>query len=475
MGQPKPRDLTATLTRIGASYTVAMRVRVVAAGVCLLSLILCAQTSVAQADESRVTTKFQQVDTLFANPEQGWMAQPYQQPRFPASVVYLRFDWQQVEPADGTYDWTLIDRTIAEARRHQETVAIRVMTANAHTHGYYSSPKWLFDEGCKGFEYVNGGADTATGAEPIPRIEPDYADPIYLARHGAFMEAFGARYNGSPDIEFLDIGSYGIWGEWHTPHPASIAVREKIVDMYLKAFSKTTLVYMSDDAEVMNYALAHGAGLRRDGVGSPWHEQRWAGTPAYANVPTMGDVWKHAPIVFEWYGSYDYLKSRGWSFDSAVKFMLDNHVTMINDNFGTVPQEAMPQLDKLARLAGYRFVLRSLTAPKSMVAGGSLDLSMTWANVGVGKLYHAYELWVSLRDRAGAEVANGKAAADPRDWLPGEREVTTKLAVPAALQPGEYTLAIGLLDPTKQRPPLHVAIDAPEKDGCYTVGKIELQ
>jgi hypothetical protein len=47
----------------------------------------------------------------------------------------------------------------------------------------------------------------------IPRIEPDYADPIYLAKHGAFIAALGKRYDGTPGMEFLDIGSYGIWDE----------------------------------------------------------------------------------------------------------------------------------------------------------------------------------------------------------------------------------------------------------------------
>jgi hypothetical protein len=60
---------------------------------------------------------------------------------------------------------------------------MRVMTANAHSGGYYSSPKWLFDAGCKGFEYNAGGDDPTIGGRPIPRIEPDYADPIYLAKH----------------------------------------------------------------------------------------------------------------------------------------------------------------------------------------------------------------------------------------------------------------------------------------------------
>ena len=40
--------------------------------------------------------------------------------------------------------------------------------------------------------------------------------------------------------------------------------------------------------------------------------------------------------------------TRGWSFDAAVAFMLNNHVAMINDNIGSFPPEALPQLQKLA-------------------------------------------------------------------------------------------------------------------------------
>ena len=87
--------------------------------------------------------------------------------------------------------------------------------------------------------------------------------------------------------------------------------------MYLNGFRKTRLVSMSDDAEALGYALAHGTGFRRDGVGSPWHETNWIGSRKYAAVTGFADHWKQAPVVFEWYGNYDYLKQRGWSFDRA--------------------------------------------------------------------------------------------------------------------------------------------------------------
>ncbi len=89
------------------------------------------------------------------------------------------------------------------------------MTTNAHTKGYYCSPKWLFDAGLQVFRVCRPAARTSRQAEPNPRIEPDYGDPLYLEKHGRFIKALAARYDGNPQIEFIDIGSYGIWGEWH--------------------------------------------------------------------------------------------------------------------------------------------------------------------------------------------------------------------------------------------------------------------
>jgi hypothetical protein len=392
------------------------------------------------ADNDVVRHQFREVDTLFANPGQGWMSQmrrPASEPRFPCSVVYIRFNWAEAEPAPGQYNWKMIDDVIAAWQPRGAAVALRVMTCNAHSSGYYTSPKWLFDAGCKSHEYLQGGDDPTSGGERIPRLEPDYADPLYLAKHGAFLKALGERYDGHPQVEFLDIGSYGVWGEWHTKHPVPVAVRQQIVDLYLKAFRKTPLVFLSDDDEVLSYALAHGTGFRRDGVGSPWHEQNWIGSKKYAEVTGMADTWKRAPVVFEWFGNYDYLKSRDWSFNAAVNFMLSNHVTLINDNFGRVPTEAMPQLEKLARLAGARFVLREVSHPKTVKPGTPLGVQMKWANVGVGRLLRAYVLRCSLLDAASQPAFTADAQTDPRAWLPGEHQLTESFRLPASLKAGE--------------------------------------
>ena len=447
-------------------------------GVLALFFWLVFSSIAVAAEDNWQRVQFREVDTLFANPGQGWMSQqrrPRTDSRFPCSVVYIRFNWADAEPVEGQYDWKVIDDVLDAWKPRDAAVAFRVMTCNAHSRSYYTSPKWLFDAGCKGFEYVVGGDDPTSGGQRIPRLEPDYADPIYLAKHSAFLAALGKRYDGRPDVEFLDIGSYGIWGEWHTSHPVPIEIRKQIVDMYLRAFRRTPLVFMSDDAEVLAYALNHGTGFRRDGVGSPWHEQNWVGSKKYAGVPGMAETWKHTPVVFEWFGDYDYLKSRGWSFDAAVNFMLTNHVALINDNVGRVPPEAMPSLEKLARLAGYRFVVRELAHEKTVPRGATLNLRMKWANVGVGKLYRPFELRCSLLDSDGLTAFTSAPMADARDWLPGERDLTGSLPVPANLKPGNYTLAMALVDASGNRRPLRLAIAAPEKEGYYEVSRVKLE
>ena len=438
------------------------------------------QADQAEVADNIVTNQFKEVDTLFSNPGQGWMVFAEHSPewqthhvdaaRFPCSVVYVRFNWADVEPEEGRYNWKLIDDATNYWHLPGAAVAIRVMCTSMHSAGKYCSPKWLFDDGCRGFEYREGSR-TVDGKNNT-RIEPDYSDPIFLTKHAAFLAALGKRYNGKSNVEFVDIGTYGMWAEWHTHHPASLAVRQQIVDMYLKAFPSTPLVFMTDDSETLSYALAHGVGLRRDGVGAESYNARWAGSPDYAGSPGMADAWKKAPVVFEWWDDYAYLKSRGWSFDAAVNFMLNNHVTMINDNIGKVPSTDMPQLEKLARLSGYRFVLREVTHEKPVAAGSDLHVNMKWANVGVGKLYRHFDLQVALLKANDQVVDTLTVSTDPREWLPGERNIAVSMPLSSSLQLGEYTIAVALTDPAGHLPPLNLAMDAPDKDGWYRIGHI---
>jgi hypothetical protein len=95
--------------------------------------------------------------------------------------------------------------------------------------------------------------------------------------------------------------------------------------------------------------------------------------------------------------------------------------------------------------------------------------------VGVGKLHHAYRLRLYLVDGTGRAVLVTEAKADPRDWLPGEHPSTESIPIPATLEPGGYAVALALVDPSAQRRPWRLALDAPGSEGRYEVSKLQVE
>jgi len=102
----------------------------------LLAMLACLPSDGRGAEADVIRVQFREVDTLFANPGQGWMSQqrsPRTEPRFPCSVVYIRFNWADAEPERGQFNWKLIDDVIAAWKPRGAAVAMRVMTCNAHS------------------------------------------------------------------------------------------------------------------------------------------------------------------------------------------------------------------------------------------------------------------------------------------------------------------------------------------------------
>jgi hypothetical protein len=75
-----------------------------------------------------------------------------------------------------------------------------------------------------------------------PQLEvPVLDEPVVLESHLDFIKRLGARYDGHPDIDHIDLGSVGWWGEWHMSRSSNAPMpkpdtQKKIVDAYLAAF-----------------------------------------------------------------------------------------------------------------------------------------------------------------------------------------------------------------------------------------------
>ncbi|HEU4959293.1 MAG TPA: twin-arginine translocation signal domain-containing protein [Sphingomonas sp.] len=130
--------------------------------------------------------------------------------------VYLRPNWREVQRRPGRLDlpdWWRI--TFDLARHYGKRVGFRIMLENPDF-PEPGMPEFLMDK----VPYV-----PLKGSWPGDRTQvrhrkkhamPRYDDPAYQAAFGELNALLADRYDGSPDVEYMDTMMYGFWGEGHT-------------------------------------------------------------------------------------------------------------------------------------------------------------------------------------------------------------------------------------------------------------------
>ncbi|MGB2078585.1 MAG: beta-galactosidase, partial [Vibrio sp.] len=111
-------------------------------------------------------------------------------------VEYYRFYWNELEPAEGEFNFALIDEALQQTRRTDPgmTLGLRFMALADPSEGT-KVPQWLIDKGVKG-DWVNNGQT----------FVPDLSDPLYQSYVQSFLNAIGEQYDGNPHISHVDIG-----------------------------------------------------------------------------------------------------------------------------------------------------------------------------------------------------------------------------------------------------------------------------
>src|SRR5580704_8097547 len=163
------------------------------------------------------------------------------------------FRWSQLEPAPGTYDWTLIDAALAASK--PKPVFLRVIAGT-------QSPAWFprADE----IHVPNEGEGTS-GWMPVPWNE------TFLTDWGQFIAAYGARYDGNPQIAVIEgggdgpegeadlAGTYAQWAAVGYTVPVYAAAIARLIQDFKAAFPR----------ERISFAGASGPTHPPRGIGSP--------------------------------------------------------------------------------------------------------------------------------------------------------------------------------------------------------------
>ena len=397
-----------------------MRQRLFLAGGILAGFALDAAT-VRPADDGRA----------LVNPGMGWTMHYYSniptaygstiEPGddmawFPGcSTCYLRLPWAMIEPEEGKFNWAALDTPAQRWKARGGQIAFRFTCSESWFE--YATPRWVEAAGAKGVRWT-----WAKGVEADGKLwDPDFADPVFLKKLENFVRKLAERYDGRPEVAFVDIGSYGLWGEGHTlmssrvsPEATAVAVK-KHIDLWCRYFKKTRLV-ISDDIDgpenqsgkypLLDYARAKGVAWRDDSI----EVQSWPRSWFHADQAER--YWRTLPVVLE-HEHYSGPTQRGdWSPELLVKSVEDMHASYmsIHGDPKRILKENREAVERINRRIGYRFQLREVTWPDAVAVGPNakerpFSVRWTWTNAGVAPSYRSFYPCLTVKDGKGRIMA----------------------------------------------------------------------
>jgi hypothetical protein len=387
----------------------------------------------------------------------------------PATVAYCRWFWRTLEPAEGKYDFTPIDRALEICAERGQTLSLRLMPFGSHRQAQV--PEW----------YDRKYPMTEHKHKSFTLRIPVHSSAEYLAGYGALIKEVGKRYDGHPLLETIDMAYIGPWGEG--AGECSDEQCRNFAELFRDAFPRTPRLALIE-GEQMRAGLATGSGWRADCFG----DLRTYGSPfvttnvtwnhmydAYPKETHEGgarDTWRTSPVFFESCFVPLYWYEHGFDIDFIIEQGLKYHATYFNPKSTRIPEKWMDKLAAFSRKMGYRYIYRQALFETTPKARGVMRFQSWIENVGVAPIYRRYEFVLRLRQGDQEELII--LDDDARTWLPGDVFVDRTIELPESIKAGWVDIAAGLVDPVSHDAKISFANKEVFSDRWISLGATEV-
>jgi hypothetical protein len=194
-------------------------------------------------------------------------------------VLYIRCDWRDVQASPGKLQMSPVwEATFDAAKRHNLGVGFRIQLSSPNIQPQkLSLPDFLRGK----VPIANIGHKSAAHNVDFDFYEPRYDSPEFQKAFTELNERLAERFDGNPNLEFMDLMMYGFWGEGHTndipsPFPDYLTAERTFVHMtrlQMDAWKKTPLVVNTEpdisnvgNRQVRDLVVRSGGWLRSDSL-----------------------------------------------------------------------------------------------------------------------------------------------------------------------------------------------------------------
>jgi hypothetical protein len=389
----------------------------------------------------------------------------------PCTVAYCRWFWEVFEPEEGRYDWTAIEQALATAEERGQTLQVRLMPhGSAHQP---TVPLWYRENYETVERSTHGGRDLCKC--------PIYDSPEYIDKWGSAISEFGARFDGHPWLESVDMSYIGPWGEG--AGDCSDEAIETISGIYADAHPKTPLMCMIDGRQ-MTACARRGTGWRCDCFGDIRRHSLpdWPGVETWCHhfdcypqqvcLSGAQDAWMVSPVTFEscwvpmaWF-------QRGADLDFILRQGLKFHGSVLMPKSTALPGQYIEPLMAFCNDLGYRFVLRQALLWNNVRPGEAFVPQIWIENVGVAPIYRPYVF--VLRLSQGERAYEHRFSSDTCTWLPGDQVLEEEIRLPDDFQPGTAEVHAALVHPEDESRRVRFANEGVDGKGWLYLGTVQI-
>jgi hypothetical protein len=319
--------------------------------------------------------------------------------------------------------------------------------------------------------YPNGPDNGSHGywAEGIPSDDPveRWLTDTLMDRLEEFIFKLAEAWDYDPRVAAIEIGLWGSWGEHHiwplelpdgSGDRIPAEIQKVIGDACAEAFTNKKLMVRYPET-----FLEYDTGFYWDSFALPdnadcgeqikrrqvWRTQMITGETAYD--------WGDQSLLG---GDPSGTLRRNDSTDYVIGWIKDIHASSLGwvADYDQNDPALSGNAAMMQKALGYRFVLGTAMYPAVVRPGGRLPITFTVANMGSAPFYYQWPVQLCLLDAARRPVFGEFIHVDIRKWSPGHSyTVFDSFTVPEDLPPGEYVLALAVLDPAGFVPALRFA------------------
>jgi hypothetical protein len=447
-------------------------------------------------------------EVYFPNPGIGWQnsSETPTSMGVQESVLYpdrREIAWSILNPAEGIYDWAVLDERLQAAAAAGNQFSFRVYTMIGESFGGHMVPGWVLGK----------------GATLLPETgEPDYSNCVYQEEWGRFVNELVRTYDGNPNIAFIDISGYGNFNEWSWQDSQTDwdsdweagylngsansdlfetldgQARRRLADMFIGgSFDHHECHLSNGDIRVSNYAyvgfqktqlVMPYAGIvqatqyvfsRRKDVGFRYDCLGRNGERVMEKVGSIvSEIWMTAPVVFE------FCKPDQFDLEDARALLAAGHGSIVHDNNWKFDSSL---LKELIRDAGYRYFIKDATLQMN---GQLIAIQMDWQNIGYAPSYpkmgQEFQMRFYLVDATGTPIHEEIIQADISQWLPAKSrihepqvyQISHVVHLPFLPAQGVYYAAISIVE-VRTGKPINLAFEARDPSGWNLLAKLEVK